>query len=144
MHYDVITIGSATRDTLVKSGAFKAIESADFATGKALAVELGSKVAVDEVFYGTGGAATNTATTFARQGFTTAVIARAGDDVLGRAIADEMERECAGTEWLLKDTQKPTGYSVILEHESGERTILAYRGANENLRAADIPWGGIP
>ena len=144
MHYDVITIGSATRDTLVKSGAFKAIESADFATGKALAVELGSKVAVDEVFYGTGGAATNTATTFARQGFTTAVIARVGDDVLGRAIADEMEREGAGTEWLLKDTQKPTGYSVILEHESGERTILAYRGANENLRAADIPWGDIP
>ncbi|MBI2039050.1 MAG: carbohydrate kinase family protein [Candidatus Niyogibacteria bacterium] len=144
MRFDVITIGSATRDTLVKSKGFKIMESGDFATGKALAVELGSKIGVDEVFYGTGGAATNTATTFARQGFKTAFIARVGDDVLGRAVADEMEKEGVGVEWLLRDAGTPTGYSVILEHESGERTILAYRGANEKLRHEDIPWGDIP
>ncbi|MBI1957312.1 MAG: carbohydrate kinase family protein [Candidatus Niyogibacteria bacterium] len=144
MAYDVITIGSATRDTLLKSAAFKVMKSQSFATGKALAVELGSKIGVDEVFYGTGGAATNTAVTFARQGFRTALVARVGDDVLGRAVADEVEKEGVGVEWLLRDAGTPTGYSVILEHESGERTILAYRGANEKLRHEDIPWDDIP
>ncbi len=144
MAYDVMTIGSATRDALFRSRAFKVIDSAEFVTGKALAFELGSKLGVDEVFFGTGGAATNTAVTFARQGFKTAVVAHVGNDVSGQAVTDEMRRERVGTEWLLADSQLPTGYSVILEHESGERTILAYRGANAALSEKTIPWNELP
>ena len=144
MAHDIISIGSATRDALFRSKAFKIVESGEFVTGKGLALELGSKAAADEVFFGTGGAATNTAVTFARQGFKTAIIARVGNDVSGQAVADELEREKVDTKWLARDSRIPTAYSVILEHESGERSILAYRGANAALGAENIPWSDIP
>src|SRR3989338_8865569 len=144
MAYDVITIGSATWDAVFRSKAFRAIESSEFVTGRALAFELGSKIPVDEVFFGTGGAGTNAAVTFARQGFKTAAVARIGSDLAGQAVLDEMRRENVGVEWMMRDSERPTGYSVILEHESGERTILAYRGANDHLGAGDVPWNDIP
>ena len=143
MRYDVITVGSATRDALFRSKSFRAIDYKEFVTGKALVFELGSKIAADDAFFGNGGAAANAAVTFARQGFT-AAIARVGDDVSGRAVAETLEKEGVGTEWLFRDSERPTGSSVILEHESGERTIVAYRGANANLNARDIPWNEIP
>lgn len=139
--FDVITIGSATRDALFRSKHFKVIKSQKFFTGKGLGFDLGAKIAIDEVYFSTGGAATNTAATFARQGFKTAVIARIGwSDVSGRAILEEMKKEKADTRFMQYDKKLSTAYSVILEHSSGERTILTHRGANWKLSAGEIPW----
>lgn len=140
MNYDGITIGSATRDAIFKSKEFKTIESSEFKTGKALAVSLGSKIKIDEVHFTTGGAATNAAVTFTRQGLKTAAIFRIGKDVSGEAIKEEMKKENIDINFIQTDEKLATAYSVILEENSGERTILSYRGANDNLNPDEIPW----
>lgn len=140
MNFDVITIGSATRDAIFKSKDFKNIESKDFATGRALAMSLGSKIKIDEIYFTTGGAATNSAVTFARQGFKTSAIFRIGNDISGKTIKEEMNKEKINTSFTQTDKKIATGYSVILEEEKGERTILNYRGANDNLNNKQIPW----
>lgn len=133
--YDVVAVGSATRDVLIKSKDFKSLKDARFKTGRALAMSLGSKIKIDDINFLTGGAGTNTAVTFARQGFKTACVVRVGDDVRGDAVISELKKEKINTDFVEKDKKFPTAYSVILEPREGERTILAYRGANARLLA---------
>ena len=81
MEFDVITIGSATRDVFLGDFGAKKIKSSDFSTGEALELGLGSKFEVKKIVLTTGGGATNAAVTFARQGFKTACIGFAGEGI---------------------------------------------------------------
>lgn len=143
MEYDVITIGSATRDAIFKSKEFKTIESTEFKTGKAIALSLGSKIKIDDVYFTTGGAATNAAVTFSREELKTATIFRIGNDLSGKTVIEEMQKENVDTSFTQTDKNLATAYSVILEETAGERTILNYRGANDNLNPKEIPWDKI-
>ncbi len=146
--YDVITIGTATRDTFLKSKAFKVIKDSehlkklDFPTGEAQCFALGSKIEVDDWIVTGGGGAANAAVTCARQGLRTACIAVVGADESGEIIFNELKKEGIAP-WLIEDNKKNTASSVILLNEGGERTILNYRGASEDLKKNDIPFGKL-
>src|SRR5208282_4132427 len=43
------------------------------------------------------------------------------------------------TPWLVGDAERPTGRLIALIDATGERSFLTDRGANEALRATDIP-----
>jgi len=129
--FDVITIGTATQDVYLISKRFRG--------ARTLRLPVGSKLEVDNVHIDTGGGATNAAVTFGRQGFRTAMLAKVGNDVPGRVIEAEMRREKI-VPFLIRDKKHSTAYSTILLSPGGERTILVYRGASENLKEADIPW----
>ncbi len=137
--FDVITIGTATRDLFVKSSAFKILTDARFATGKAECLNLGSKINIDDLIFATGGGATNTVVTFARQGFKTACLCRVGNDSGGLDIERELKKEKVGTGFIVKDKEHQTAYSVILSSATGERTILVYRGASKYFEEKDAP-----
>lgn len=137
--YDIITIGSATRDAFFKSKDFRSRESADSATGKEMYFPLGAKIAIPEVIFTTGGGGTNTAVTFARQGFRTACVSRVGDDVSGKEVKKELKIEGID-DFLQIDPTNKTAYSLILVTPEGERTILEYRGASDYLSEKEIDW----
>lgn len=141
--FDIITIGSATRDAIFKSKEFKTIENMKFKTGKAMALSLGSKIKIDDVYFTTGGAATNAAVTFSREKLKTAAIFRVGNDLSGKTVIEEMRKENIDTSFTQTDENLATAYSVILEEACGERTILSYRGANANLNTQEIPFNSI-
>jgi ribokinase len=149
MLYDIITIGSTTRDVFLKTPEFKTVKSDEFKTkgpeyrtGKAGCFILGAKFGVPEVVITSGGGGTNTAITFARQGFKTACIGRIGDDSTGESIISELKKE--GIEPLFKvDPDHETAYSTILVSQEGERTILEYRGANEHVGIEDADWDNL-
>lgn len=138
--FDVITIGTATRDAFIKSAAFKILKDARFVTGKAECLSLGSKINVDDLIFSTGGGATNTAVTFARQGLKVACISRIGDDSGGGEVVKELKKEKIDTRFMLRDKKFGTAYSVILSSAKGERTILVYRGASKYFKKSEIPW----
>jgi sugar/nucleoside kinase (ribokinase family) len=139
--YDVITIGTATRDAFVKSPAFET------RTDEKNALEgcfpLGAKVEVDDLILETGGGATNAAATFGRLGYKVATVAAVGGDASGREIAAAMKAEGVSTSLLQVLKKLRTAFSVILLAGSGERTILVYRGAAEKISAAAIPWKSL-
>lgn len=136
--YDVITIGTATRDAFVKSPAFKVIKSSEFITGEAECFALGSKIEVPEIIFTTGGGATNAAVTFSRQGLKTACAVRIGEDLSGRAVVEDLKKEKVNTSLVQKDRKKMTAYSILLLAPSGERTVLVYRGASEDFDAKEL------
>lgn len=139
MPYDVITIGSATRDVFIKTKGMVVIRNSQFKTGVAECIPLGAKVAISDIVYTVGGSAANTAVTFARQGLKTACITRVGKDLRGDEIVRLLAKETIATDFIRKDPEHMTAYSIVLLSDAGERSILVYRGAGEYLQKRDIP-----
>ena len=135
LKFDVITVGSATQDVFLFSKAFKP-QTIDRA--KYNIFEFGSKIDVDDIVYETGGSATNTATTFARQGFKAACLTKVGLDSAGREVLHQLEQEGVSTALVKKNQKYHTGYSALLKPYSGDRTILAHRGAAMFFDTADF------
>lgn len=143
--FDIVTLGTITRDVFIRSPLFgttkeknriKAVESD---SNETQCFALGSKIKVERPIFTGGGGAHNTAVTFARQGFRTAVISAVGDDLAGKEIIKNLKSE--GVRPFVSVRKKiGTGYSVILIAPGGERTILVYRGAADSIRNEDIPY----
>jgi len=139
--YDIITFGSATQDIRLKSKAFKVLRNEeDFATGEGICLALGSKIEVEDIAFTSGGGGTNTAATFAKQGFKTAFCGAVGHDPAGESIIKELKDLGIDTSLILTKKEKHSNQSVIIFNEGEDRTILAYRGASELMDKNDIPW----
>lgn len=146
--FDVITIGTASRDVFLQSEFFKVLRDIEhlkrigFPEGEAQCFALGGKVEVSKPVLTTGGGATNAAVTFSRQGLKTASLIKVGADEAGDKILRELKGEGVGV-FGIKDKHTGTAYSTILLAQNGERTILVYRGASENLEKREIPLGRL-
>lgn len=142
--FDIITIGTATRDVFLTSPFFKVLRDKNhlkkigFETGEAQCFALGGKIEVGKPILATGGGATNAATTFSRQGLKTATLVKIGNDSAGREILSELKNEKIDV--LPLNSNNDTAYSTILLASGGERTILVYRGVSENLNAEETPF----
>ncbi len=132
--FDVITIGSATRDVFLK-GKFPI-------TKDILSFDLGSKNDVDEIFFFTGGGATNAAATFSNLGLSTACISRIGNDPGGKAVLEDLKKFGISQQFIVKTSDLYTAYSIIISTENG-RVALVHRGTSENFKQSDIPCSRI-
>ena len=141
--YDIISMGSATRDVLMSGEGLEYEKNTNFTTGEAVCLGLGSKVTIDKLVFASGGGGTNAAVTFARQGFHTACIGVVGKDLNGREIVEELMGEGVDTSYFQKHNDDYTGYSVILVHKSGERSILSYKGEGQHFKAEGIPFDSL-
>ncbi len=133
--FDVVTMGSATQDVFVKTDAETIRLCHHDECEELLAYPLGGKILIDDIHYETGGGGTNTATTFARQGLKTGWVGRLGKDPAGLAVHKFLKQEGIA---FLGSVGGKTGYSVILDSEAEDRTILTYKGANSGLSLASI------
>lgn len=138
--FDIVSIGSATRDGYFKGIPFVEVEDKRFAVGKGIALPYGGKVTVPEIIFTTGGGATNASVTFVRQGYDACCICRIGKDVSGEEIIRNLKAENINTKYFQIDKEKPSAYSVIFLTQSGERTILSYKGAVDDISEKEIPW----
>ena len=130
---DVLTIGAATRDVFLESPAFKIISSDEFQTGLGECVALGSKNEVTGLTFETGGGATNAATTFARLGFKTSAAVSVGSDSNGYEIIKVLKKEKVDIGDIQKQKEVITAYSTLLLWSGGQRSVLVYRGASDQL-----------
>ena len=135
---DIITVGSATLDVFLRSSDFKIGKR-----GREKLVLEGGKVEVEEVFFQSGGGATNTAVGFSRLGLKTAAVARFGDDLAGQWVAKELGAEKFDQRFLLQIKGDKTDYSTILVGDNGERVILVSRGQSR-LEKKIFPFSQLP
>jgi ribokinase len=138
--FDVLTIGSATQDVFVRSKALEEHADDDSPDGIAACFMMGSKMAIDELVFSTGGGATNAAVTFARRGLRTACLSRVGTDAIGEEILNEMKREKIDARFIQEDAKHKTAYSIILLSGTGHRAIFTHRGASNALDHRAFPW----
>jgi len=138
--YDIISIGSASKDVFLVSKDFKLIKSKKFPTGIGECLAYGSKVELGNVFFDTGGGGTNSACTFANFGLNTSIVTKIGKDIYGIEILHVLTEKGVDVSNLLVDKVHSTAYSTILIMPGGDRSILVYRGASANFSIADFNW----
>ncbi len=138
--YDIITFGSATQDIVVKPKKLTSLKYDKSPDSNGVCFPFGSKIDVEDMMFVTGGGGTNTATTFALQGFKTAFCGSVGTDLSGQQIINELKSFKIDTKFVIKTDKKMTNHSVVILNENHDRTILAYRGAAELTDGNNIPW----
>jgi len=140
--FDIITFGSATWDIYLKMEKDHLFKTDKVPSGAAVGFDLGAKIDINDMYFSFGGGGMNTAHTFKKQGFGVAYCGSVGSDIPGKEIISEMEKMGIGTEFVQKN-EKPTNNSIILLSPDNERTVLAYRGASEDLNKEEILWGDM-
>jgi ribokinase len=143
MKFEVITIGSATRDVFLNTPEFQDLKNSDMPGGEAICFPLGEKLEIKKIVFTTGGSGTNHAVTFARQGYKTACISIVGQDAIATEIMNELQAEGVSTDMIQKHGDDCTAYSTILVQDGGERTILSYKGEGQHFSAAEISFDGV-
>jgi ribokinase len=129
MAYDVITFGSAVVDVFVGTDILE--------KRNAICYPAGSKILIKDLRFDIGGGGTNTAVAFSRLGFKTGWIGKIGKDKPGQDILDMLKKE--NIKFLGKvDKNGMTGYSVILDSKDKTRTVLTYKGVNNEISLDDI------
>ena len=134
--YDVINIGSATVDALVKT------EFCEMLHGKnkkdCIAYPVGSKILIKELILTIGGGGTNTAVALSRLGHKTAFLGKIGTRENSRRIINKLKEEKVNTSLIIRSKTGRTGYSIVLDSKEHDRTILSFRGSNSDLKFSEI------
>ena len=133
--FDIVSIGAATTDILVKSS--ELLESRRF-----LSLKRSSKNEISDSLICSGGGATNSATTFSRLGLKTALISLIGEDPLSSYIKADLIKEKINCQFLVVSKKDRTDYSLILVSSDGTRSILTSRGSTR-LESKNIPWNKL-
>lgn len=136
MAFDVVAIGSATIDYFADTDSELIQIDTRTSHESLLAFPLGSKILIKELNMTTGGGGTNTATAFTRLGLRTAYLGKLGMDPPADFILASLAAE--NIEFLGAQAGK-SGISFVLNSIGDDRTILAYKGANDELLPEDIP-----
>jgi ribokinase len=140
MAFDIIVIGSVSLDVLAKTDAkivqIKGLSHGQMRDEKWLAYPLGSKLLIRKLAFSPGGAGTNACATFAKFDFNTAFIGMIGMDIHGQILLNWFREN--GITFLGK-LGNETGYSLILTSQADDRTILSFKGCNDDLELAVLP-----
>lgn len=142
--YDVITIGSATMDAFIENDEISivSVNSVDRHT-ELMALPYGAKLEIEGFSRQIGGGGVNTAANFANLGLNTSTIIKLGEDDVRPTILEYLKKRGVDESNVAIDTENHTGFSVILVSFQGDRTVLAYRGANERIAEKDINFDAI-
>ncbi|MHC4914083.1 MAG: PfkB family carbohydrate kinase [Planctomycetota bacterium] len=139
--FDVITVGSATRDVFVRSDLARILSIKEMRGETAyLCLDHGGKQNVSNIFFTTGGGATNAAAVMAVLGLKVAAVACVGADNTAEEIRTDLVQMGADASLLVQHPSERSGYSVIISSFDGERTVLTYRGASTQLDPDAIDW----
>jgi len=133
--FDVITVGSATVDVFVRT------EFCDMVQEKGrdcIAYPVGSKILIDELILTTGGGGTNTAVSLARLGHKVAFLGKIGTFENSRRVILDLQKDHVNTSLVVRKPNSRTGYSIILDSVNHDRTILVFRGSNNDLRLNEV------
>ncbi len=140
MKAKIVSIGSATRDIFVKTSQFHFRKSKG-KKGIDLCLNLGKKFDIEEIVFDCGGGSLNTSIGFKKMGFDANVLVSMGEDAIAKKI--EMALKIEKIHLIKVPSEKETGFSIIFRKPYGDRTIMTYRGANNDWHEKKVPWSRL-
>lgn len=131
----MICIGSAGKDIFLPTAEGVVIDTPDDTySQKKLCFELGGKHHIEDRFESPGGCATNISVGIARLDIATSIYSCVGYDSDGQWIIDELSKNGVSCEKIKQLADMRTDLSaIIVDKNTGERTIFANRDVGEHL-----------
>ena len=126
--YDVISVGSGLVYAYVRTrfGERNGI----------MCLPIGTKIQIENISFSVGGGGVNSSVCFSRLGLRAGFIGKIGSGYNGMIILRELKRN--NVDFLGVKANGHTGYSIILESDKRNRTILTSKAVSEKLRASEI------
>lgn len=93
---------------------------------------------IDSVVPGTGGIVPNSGMAMARFGLSTCALGCVGNDLWGRHLVDELDREGVDTAHVIILDDAASSVTVVAGGEDGEHTFLFHPGASQSINRAVI------
>ena len=140
----ILTIGSATMDVFVECDEANIVsvcsknKNSDF-----MSYPYGSKIDISTFSSNVGGGGVNTACNFANLGFDTSAIFKIGEDIYSEGVLSSFKNKNVKLDNIIQKKDTSTGFSIILVSFQGDRTVLAHRGANAEIREEEINFDAI-
>lgn len=134
--FDVITVGSATVDVFARTEFCEMIR--DRKKEECIAYPVGSKILIKELILSSGGGGTNAAVALSRLGHKVAFLGKIGAFENSRRVMLDLQKEHVNTSLIVRKKNSRTGYSIILDSVKHDRTILVFRGSNNDLRLNEV------
>lgn len=119
----IIVVGSSNTDMVIKA--------------EKLATP-GETVIGGKFLMNAGGKGANQAVATARLGCPTVFVCKIGDDIFGRQARQQFVQEGINTDFVVVDTENPSGVALINVDAKGENCITVAPGANAHLSIEDI------
>jgi ribokinase len=91
-----------------------------------------------EFMMAAGGKGANQAVAAARLGGEVTFVARVGADIFGNEAVENFEKEGINTDFVVKDSDHPSGVALINVDQVGENSISVASGANSALSEEDV------
>jgi len=137
---EVITIGSCTLDCIIQIKDILRFELFDRdIIKKYTAIEYSRKLNIEDVRFVPGGSGANLASNCAMLGLKAMYIGIVGKDFSSQICLDDMKKRGVDLSEIKQTDEDGTAFSVILRTDWGkDRSILAYKGANNLLKPSDI------
>lgn len=140
--YDVVGLGSCTMDLLFAVEDIMRMDLTDRnnIAKHYVAIENSSKLNVKSVKSFPGGSAANIVCDLANIGMKTAYIGGIGNDSAGDSCLVDMQNHKVDTSGVKIFSEDSTAHSVIIINSNyKDRSILAYKGANDLYSENDVP-----
>ena len=138
--FNIVTIGSATIDVFVKCDEANIVSvSSTDKKSEFMSYRYGSKIDITDFDTKVGGGGVNTAINFANLGYNTSAIFKCGEDFYAHGIMNYLKDKNLDLSHIVQTSKTSTGFSVILVSFQGDRTVLAHRGGNGEIKKEDIP-----
>jgi sugar/nucleoside kinase (ribokinase family) len=140
LNLDVITIGSNTLDCTIQVKDILRFELFDKeVVKKYTAIEYSRKLNVEALRFFPGGSGANIAADCSMLGLRSAYIGILGYDFSAQICLDDLRKRGVDLSFIKQTHDDCTAFSLILKTEWGkDRSILAYKGANNLLTPDDI------
>jgi ribokinase len=119
----IVVVGSANTDMVIKTDKFPL-------PGETI---LGGKF-----FMFPGGKGANQAVAASRLGGNVTFITRVGNDIFGEQALQHFKTEGIRTDYIVSDSQHPSGVALITVDSNGENTIVVAQGSNGALSPDDV------
>jgi ribokinase len=134
--YEIITLGSNTVDIFAHTDRSNLIEihskdkDLDF-----ISYPVGGKLLITKLINNFGGNGANSAVCFSRLGFRTGYLGKVGRDQNGKLIIEHLKKEKIS---FIGTRGEESGLSIILDAMEEDRTILVYKGCNNEFKPREL------
>jgi sugar/nucleoside kinase (ribokinase family) len=135
----VTCVGSISKDIFLPTGDAVFMDTPeDTLTPHKVVLPLGGKMLIEDRFEDIGGVAANVSIGLARLGHSVRIVSRVGNDDIAIRILERLKKENVSLDALIQLPTTPSDLSAIIVFtQTGERTILHNRDANEQLVVAE-------
>jgi len=132
---NIVVIGSAVVDSIIHTARLRKFKKK---RKTYLGFPYGTKTEIEKLEFDVGGSGHNVAVGLSKLGNKVGFIGVIGNDPNGLLISANFKMECVNTKFLKKTDKNMSGFSQLFITPDGEKSVLTYRGANDDLSQADV------